>query len=444
MSAEPHDSLDFKAQREQRSGQQRTVLDTTEAACCIAGAGPAGAMLALLLARAGIPVVLLEEHMDFDRDFRGDTIHPSVMENLREIGLDRAVLALPHTEMHTITLQTSDGLLTVADFGQLKATYPFITFMPQKLFLERITAEAARYPSFHLVMGARVEELVTEGEGDAGSVRGVVYRGQDGWHAVRAQLTVGCDGRFSRLRRLGGFTPITTSPPMDVLWFRLPRLASDPPDVMARIGNGRFLILLDRDTQWQVAAIIPKGSYQELRARGIEALHAIVTSVAPELADRVATLTDWKQVSLLAVASDRLPQWYKPGLLLLGDAAHTMSPVGGVGINYAIQDAVVAANVLHQPLRDGRVETHQLAEVQRQRELPTRIMQAMQAQAQRQAIRRVIGAQGTLRVPRLVRLAVRLPGVRGIGPWLIGIGVHPAHVAPELRTPAEAQVVSRM
>ncbi len=444
MPAEPQDSPDPQTPQEQRRDQQRTVMDTTETACCIVGAGPAGAMLALLLARAGIAVVLLEEHMDFDRDFRGDTIHPSVMQNLCEIGLDDAVLALPHTEMRTITIQTDDGPLTVADFGQLKAAYPFISFMPQKLFLERITAEAARYPNFRLVMGARVEDLVTEGDGDASIVRGVVYRGQDGWHEVRALLTVGCEGRFSRLRRLGGFTPITTSPPMDVLWFRLPRLANDPPDVVARVGNGRFLILLNRDTQWQVAAIIPKGSYQELRAAGIEALHAVVTSAAPELADRVAMITDWKQVSLLSVASDRLAQWYKPGLLLIGDAAHTMSPVGGVGINYAIQDAVVAANVLYQPLRDGRVETRQLAEVQRQRELPTRVIQAVQVQAQRQAIRRVFGTQGALRVPRLVRLAVRLPGVRGIGPRIIGIGFRPAHVAPELRAPAAAEVVSRV
>ncbi|MGZ3600893.1 MAG: FAD-dependent monooxygenase, partial [Ktedonobacterales bacterium] len=222
MPTEQQDSRDALARRAQRPDKQRTVLDTMETACCIAGAGPAGAMLALLLARAGIPVVLLEEHMDFDRDFRGDTIHPSVMENLREIGLDGDVLALPHTEMHTITIQTDDGPLTVADFGQLRATYPFITFMPQKLFLERIIAEAARYPNFRLVLGARVEELVRAGDGEGDSVRGVVYRGQDGWHEVRALLTVGCDGRFSRLRRLGGFTPITTSPPMDVLWFRLP------------------------------------------------------------------------------------------------------------------------------------------------------------------------------------------------------------------------------
>lgn len=447
MSAEEQNPPDSHMRNGQRPERQHTVLDSTETACCIVGAGPAGAMLALLLARAGIRIVLLEEHMDFDRDFRGDTLHPSVMQNLREIGLDRAVLALPHTKMRTITIQTDDGPLTVADFGQLKAAYPFITFMPQKLFLERITAEAARYPNCRLLLGARVEELVTEDEGgvnDANIVRGVVYRGQDGWHEVRALVTVGCEGRFSRLRRLGGFTPITTSPPMDVLWFRLPRLVSDPPDVLARIGNGRFLILLNRETQWQVAAIIPKGSYQELRAAGIEALHKVVTAAAPELADRMVTITDWKQVSLLSVASDRLAQWYKPGLLLIGDAAHTMSPVGGVGINYAIQDAVVAANVLHQPLREGHVETRQLAEVQRQRELPTRIIQATQAQAQRQAIRRVFDTRGMLHVPWLVRLAVRLRGVRGIGPRIIGLGFRPAHVAPGLRTPAGVQIVSQV
>lgn len=409
-----------------------TPLDTVETRCCVVGAGPAGAMLALLLARAGVPVMLLEEHLDFDRDFRGDTIHPSVMQNLREIGLDRSVLRLPHSELHSMTVETTDGPFVAADFHYLKTPFPFITFMPQKNFLEFIAAEAARYPSFRLVMGARVEELVMEGD----AVRGVRYRGPDGFHEVRAPLTVGCDGRFSRLRRLGGFgPPITTSPSMDVLWFRLARKPTDPPDALGRIGNGHILVLLNRGEQWQVASVIPKGSYAQLHAAGIASVREMVVAAAPELADRVDDLREWKQVSLLAVASDRLPRWYKPGLLLIGDAAHTMSPVGGVGINYAIQDAVVAANLLYRPLRAGRVEVRDLAAVQRAREWPTRVIQALQTQVQKVAFPAFIQASGSLRIPGWVRVLLHLPLVRTLPPRVIGMGIRPAHVAPELRVP---------
>ncbi len=409
-----------------------TPLDTAETGCCVVGAGPAGAMLALLLARAGIRVTLLEEHMDFDRDFRGDTIHPSVMQNLREIGLDQALLRLRHSELHSMTVDTTQGPFIAADFRSLKTPFPFITFMPQKNFLEFITAEAARYPSFRLAMGARVEELVMEGD----AVRGVRYRGPDGFHEVRALLTVGCDGRFSRLRRLGGFgPPITTSPSMDVLWFRLPRKPTDPPDALARIANGHILVLLDRGEQWQVAGIIPKGSYQQLHATGIASVREMVVAAAPELADRVDELKDWKQVSLLSVASDRLRRWYKPGLLLIGDAAHTMSPVGGVGINYAIQDAVVVANLLYWPLRAGRVEERDLAKVQRAREWPTRVIQGLQTQVQKAAFPAFIQSRGSLRIPGWLRMLLQLPLVRTLPPRMIGLGIRPAHVALELRAP---------
>jgi 2-polyprenyl-6-methoxyphenol hydroxylase-like FAD-dependent oxidoreductase len=390
-------------------------------------------MLALLLARAGVSVTLLEEHGDFDRDFRGDTIHPSAMQNLREIGLDRGVLALPHTELHSMTLETDDGPFTVADFRTLRTPFPFITFLPQKDFLDYITREAARYPTFRLVMGARVEELVYEAE----VVRGVRYRGPDGFHEVRAALTVGCDGRFSRLRRLGDFpAPSTTSPPMDILWFRLTRKATDPPDALARFRNGHILVLLNRGEQWQIACAIPKGGYQRLHAEGIAAVRKMVCDAAPELADRADDLREWRQVSLLSVASDRLSRWYRPGLLLIGDAAHIMSPVGGVGINYAIQDAVVAANRLHRPLRTGHVDVRELSGVQRGREWPTRVIQAVQRQIQNVAIPALFQERGELRIPGWVRVALRLPLLRTIPPRLIGFGIRPPHVAPELRAVA--------
>lgn len=419
------------------AAEDRTPLDVTQTSCCVVGAGPAGVMLALLLARAGVAVTLLEEHGNFDRDFRGDTVHPSTMEILREIGLDRGLLALPHSELHSMTVQARDGDFTVANFGALKTPFPFITFMPQTRFLKYLTMEAARYPSFRLVMGARVEGLVTED----GVVRGVRYRGADGWHELRAALTVGCDGRFSRLRRLGDFEAVTTSPPMDVLWFRLPRKEGDPHDALTRIGNGHLLILLDRADQWQIAAIIPKGSYARLRAGGIEALRTLIAGAAPELADRVAELADWRQVSPLAVASDRLRRWYQPGLLLIGDAAHTMSPVGGVGINYAIQDAVVTANRLYRVLQEGRsVSVRELAAVQRAREWPTRFIQGLQSAAQRRLVPLIFTRTEPPRIPGWVRTALRLPGIRAIGPRIIGFGLSPAHLAPALRDPAHTPV----
>lgn len=404
-----------------------TPLDTLTTSCCIVGGGPAGAILALLLARQGIPVALLEEHGDFDRRFRGDTIHPAVMENLAEIGLAEGVLRLPHTELHSLNVQTAAGLVSLADFRRLKTRFPFVTMLPQQDFLTFITGEARQYPAFRLVMGARVERLIEDG----GAVRGVRYRAADGWHEVRAVLTVGADGRFSRLRRLGRFTPVTTSPPMDVLWFELPRKQGDPTEVAFHVGNGHLLVLLSRTQTWQVGYIIPKGSYQQLHAAGLAALRAGVASLAPELADRLESLTDWKQVFVLSVASDRLPRWSRRGLLLIGDAAHTMSPVGGVGINYAIQDAVVAANLLAGPLRAGHVEPGDLAAVQRRREWPVRFIQGLQSVVQQRVLPGILQSTGPLQPPRWLLFVLRLPGVRALPPRLIGFGLWPAHVKPD-------------
>ena len=414
-------------EQERSSFAPATALTANEpTTCCIVGGGPAGAVLSLLLARQGIPITLLEAHKDFERDFRGDTIHPSVLEIMDDLGLADRLLELPHAKIRTISLQTPAGRLQIADFGRLRTRYPFVCMMPQARFLDFITSEARRYSSFRLVMGANVNELIM----DTGVVRGVRYhRGRQGLCEVRALLTVAADGRFSRLRKLAGFEPVKTSPPIDVLWFRLPRCPDDPQDSgEAFVGRGHFLILLDRSEEWQVAWVIPKDGFQELRAAGLETLRQTIVEAVPHFADRVQHLRDWKQVSLLSVESNRLPQWYGPGLLLIGDAAHVMSPVAGVGINYAIQDAVVAANVLAGPLKAGEARLEDLAAVQRQREWPTRIIQAFQSAAQDQIVARVLDQDTPFKIPIILRLILRVPLLRDLPARLLGLGIRRVHV----------------
>jgi 2-polyprenyl-6-methoxyphenol hydroxylase-like FAD-dependent oxidoreductase len=424
------------------------VRDVQETTCCVVGAGPAGAVLALLLARRGVPVLLLEAHKDFERDFRGDTIHPSTMEIMAELGLADRLLQLPHTELRGITVQAANGPFRPIDFTRLRTPYPYITMMPQARFLEFLTAEAGRYPSFRLVLGADVRQLVEED----GVVRGVRYRADDGWHEVRALLTVAADGRFSRLRHLAGLRPVKTSPPMDVLWFRLPRRPGDPEENLAFTGRGHLLGFLQRPEEWQVAYVIPKGGYQQVRAAGLDALRRSIVAIvtregqadlsarpgAPAagsapvdwIAGRLEELKDWRQIAVLSVESSRLRRWHKPSLLLIGDAAHVMSPVGGVGINYAVQDAVVAANVLDGPLREGRVRRHDLAEVQRRREWPTRFIQWVQGQAQQRVVATVLRARRALRVPGWVRFLMRLPLLRDLPGRVIAFGLWRVHVKP--------------
>jgi len=396
------------------------IQDVQQTQCCIVGGGPGGAVLALLLARQGISVMLLEAHKDFDRDFRGDTIHPSVMEIMDELGLADRLLQLPHAKMRQLTIKTEAESVTLADFSRLKTRYPYIMMLPQVRFLEFITEEAKSYPNFQLVLGANVQELIEED----GVIRGVRYRGHGGWHEIRAILTVGADGRHSRIRQLVGFEPIKTSPPMDVLWFRLPRKPEDPEVGMGRIGRGHILAMLARSDSWQIAYVIPKGGYQQIRAAGLEALRQSIVEVAPELSDPVQHLKDWSQVAFLSVESNCLKRWYRPGLLLIGDAAHVMSPVGGVGINYAIQDAVVAANVLSKPVQSGKVQVGDLAKVQRQRELPTQIIQAFQSLVQQQIFARVLNSDQPFKPPALLRV----PILRDLPVRLIAFGVLPAHV----------------
>jgi 2-polyprenyl-6-methoxyphenol hydroxylase-like FAD-dependent oxidoreductase len=392
--------------------------------CCIVGAGPAGAVLALLLARKGIPVTLLEAHHDFDREFRGDTLHPSVMEMMDDLGLAARLLKLRHTEVHRLAFQTKAGPFTPVDFSRLKTEYPYITMMPQTSFLEFITREAKQYPGFRLVMGARVRDLVEED----GTVKGVRYESDEGPREVRALLTVGADGRGSRVRRLAGIEPSRTSPPMDVLWFRLPREANDPEDAIGRFGRGHVGIALNRFDYWQCGYVIPKGTYPELRASGIATLRRSYAELMPDFSGRVGHLTDWRQISMLSVESSRCKRWHRPGLLLIGDAAHVMSPVGGVGINYAIQDSVAAANILAKPLLENRVGERDLAAVQRRRELPTRAIQASQALVQRRLLAPTLHSDVPLAPPLPLRLLLRTPLLRDVPARLLAYGLRPERV----------------
>jgi 2-polyprenyl-6-methoxyphenol hydroxylase-like FAD-dependent oxidoreductase len=402
------------------------IKSVSETTCCIVGAGPAGVMLALLLARKGVSVTLLEAHMDFEREFRGDTLHPIVMENLDQLGLADRLLQLQHSQLEKVAFQNGDSSLKIAAFNQLKTKFPFITVIAQSHFLEFITAEAKQYPNFHLIMGAQVDTLLEE----QGHIRGVRYRGQDGWHDLHAVLTVAADGRFSRIRRLAGFEPVKSSSPMDILWFRISRTATDPDiGLGGYFGSGALIALINRFDYWQVGYVIPKGGYQQLRSQGLEGVRQTFAKTVPFLADRASEVQEWKQVSVLSVESNYLTRWHRPGLLLIGDAAHVMSPVGGVGINYAIQDAIVSANILAPTLQFGIVHERDLAAIQRQRVLPTRIIQAVQSFIQNQVLVRGLKAgPAATSLPFGFRLAARIPFFGMIPASIIGYGFFPARI----------------
>jgi 2-polyprenyl-6-methoxyphenol hydroxylase-like FAD-dependent oxidoreductase len=392
--------------------------------CCIAGGGPAGMMLALLLARIGVDVFVLEKHADFLRDFRGDTIHPSTLEIMHELGILEEFLKRPHQEVREIAGQVGQDTVTIGDFTHLPLRCHFLALMPQWDFLNFVVEQARRYPTFHLKMQAEVTDLIVE----QGIVAGVRAKTPDGNLEIRASLTVGADGRHSVVRQRAGLEVRNLGAPMDVMWMRISRRPNDPVQTFGHIDRGRILVLINREEYWQCAFVIPKGTADEIRQRGLSSFREEVTGLAPFLRDRVQELCDWKDISLLTVAVDQLVRWSRLGLLCIGDAAHAMSPIGGVGINLAIQDAVATANLLGEKILHGTPTEKELQTVQQRRSFPTWATQRLQMAIQNRVIGRVLGSPRSLTLPWQLRLLRRSPILRRIPARLIGIGVRPEHV----------------
>ena len=388
-------------------------------------------MLGLLLARAGVRVVVLEKHADFLRDFRGDTVHPSTLEVMHELGLLDKFLSRPHQRLEEIGGRIAGQRVRLADFSHLPTHARFIALMPQWDFLNFVAEEARKYPSFELRMQSEVTQLIQQGD----TVIGLRARGPEGEFAVHADLSIGADGRSSPVRSMAGLLVEDLGAPMDVLWMRLSKRDSDSTQALGYVGQGHVLVLLDRGDYWQCAFVIPKGQYDELQRQPIEGLHHEIETLVPFLADRTRELGSWQDVRLLTVKVDRLRQWYRPGLLCIGDAAHAMSPIGGVGINLAIQDAVAAANLLAPALRSGQVPVRVLARVQRRRELPTRLTQSAQLGIQNGLIRPTLAGQAPS-VPLLARVLEAVPPLRRVSARMLGLGLRPEHVDAALRTPA--------
>ena len=387
--------------------------------CCIVGAGPAGLLLGLLLARKGVSVKLLELHPDLDRDFRGDTVHASTLEILDQIDLADKALTLPHQKMRGLTINTPRTSIEVVRFDRLKTRFPFMAMMPQEHFLEFLLKEARRFPNFEMLFSTVVTGLVEEGK----RISGVTAIRGETQITIRADLVVACDGRFSRIRKLAGFEGVASSPPMDVAWIRLPRHPEDSEDTGAvYIAGGHICILLTREHDWQIGYIFAKGDFNDIRRQGLEALQAEIASVVPWLADRVAAIDDFSKVHLLNVKSDRLDQWYRDGLLFIGDAAHIMSPAGGIGINYAISDAVEAANVLLPVFAEGVPQEQHLAEIQQRRIGPTTRIQNLQSFMQRNIVALALQDKD-FDLPLPAKLLLRIPYLRNFPARVIALGI---------------------
>jgi 2-polyprenyl-6-methoxyphenol hydroxylase-like FAD-dependent oxidoreductase len=381
-------------------------------------------MLGFLLARAGVEVLVLEKHADFLRDFRGDTIHPSTLELMCELGLLEEFLKRPHQEVRELRAQVGSESFTMADFSHLPTRCRFLVFMPQWDFLNFLVEQGRRYPGFHVEMQAEATDLIEEN----GRVVGVRITTPQGIREVRADLTVGADGRHSVIRAGAGLQVVNLGAPMDVLWTGLSRRSDDPGQTFGYVDRGRLLVLLNREDYWQCAFVISKGAAEEIRQRGIASFREEIAKLVPFLRDRVDELRDWNDVSLLTVKVDRLTRWSRPGLLCIGDAAHAMSPIGGVGINLAVQDAVAAANTLGPALLRGTPTERDLSAVQKRRMFPTRATQRLQLIIQNNIIRRVLTSTKPLALPWFFKLFQRFPYLRRIPARLVGIGFRPEHI----------------
>jgi 2-polyprenyl-6-methoxyphenol hydroxylase-like FAD-dependent oxidoreductase len=402
-----------------------TVVTT----CAIAGGGPAGMMLGFLLARAGVEVVVLEKHADFFRDFRGDTIHPSTLELMVELGLLEDFLKLPHQKVDRLTMQFGDEHLRMIDLTHLPTHCKYIALMPQWDFLNFLAARGKKYRTFDLRMQAEATGLIEE----RGRVTGVRATTPDGELAIWADLVVGADGRHSTVRDKAGLKSDDYGAPMDVLWFRLPHRGADQTETFGHIEAGSMMIMLDRGDYWQCAYVIPKGGIDRIKAEGLEAFRKRVVFMSPFLADRIDELKSFDDIKLLSVTVDRLRQWWRPGVICIGDAAHAMSPIGGVGVNIAVQDAVAAANRLAAPLKAGTASDDDLRAIQERRTFPVRFTQAIQLTMQNRIVRRALAGTERPKPPLLFRLVAMIPMLQRIPGRLLAVGVRPEHVqTPEV------------
>lgn len=400
------------------------MTGTLHTHCCIVGGGPAGMMLGFLLARAGVEVLVLEKHADFLRDFRGDTVHASTLEIIYEVGLLDEFLKRPHQEVRELAAQIGNETVPISDFTHLPTHCRFIVLMPQWDFLNFIAGKAHAYPSFHLKTECEVTGLIEEN----GAVVGVTAKTSLGALEIRADLVIGADGRHSVVRKSAKLEVIDLGSPMDVMWMRISRKADDPGQTFGHVEAGRILVLLNREDYWQCAYVIPKGKSEDIRQKGIEQFREEIVRLEPFLRDRVQELRNWDDVKLLTVAVERLRRWSRPGLLCIGDAAHAMSPIGGVGINLAIQDAVAAANILGPKMFRGTPAESDLQEVQRRRTFPTRATQRLQTVIQNKVIWPVLGSEKPLSLPWALKLLQGWPILRRIPARIVGVGFRPEHV----------------
>ncbi|MFH1344840.1 MAG: FAD-dependent oxidoreductase [Pseudomonadota bacterium] len=411
------------------TSQQHPSPRTVTTRCCIVGGGPAGMMLGYLLGRAGIDVVVLEKHADFFRDFRGDTVHPSTLQVMDELGLIDGFLKLPHQRLQKMDGKFGESSIRIADLSRLATKYPFIAFMPQWDFLNFLRESGKRFPSLTVMMDAEATDLIRSGD----MVTGVKATTAEGPVEIRADLTIGCDGRHSIVRQRAGLEVVDIGAPMDVLWFRAGKRADENENLFARLDPGKMMVTFDRGDYWQCAYVIAKGEYEAVRARGLDAFREAIVGMAPILKSGMADVKSWDDVKLLTVTINRLKRWTRPGLLCIGDAAHAMSPVGGVGVNLAVQDAVATANLLAARLANGCPSEEELDAVRRRREFPVRMTQRMQMVVQNRLISAALKPGGApLRPPLPVRIINAVPWLQGITARLIGLGVRPEHVRSPL------------